>query len=487
MASAYEPVIGLEVHAQLMSATKLFSSAPAAYGGDPNTRVSPVCLGLPGSLPVPNRTAVRLAVRAALALGLKVQERSRFDRKHYFYPDLPKGYQISQFERPIALDGELEVETPGGTRAIRIQRIHMEEDAAKNVHDSGSRYSLIDFNRAGVPLIEIVTHPDLKSAEEAEAYLRKLRDVLMFAGVNDGNLEEGSFRCDANVSIRPVGTEKLGTRVELKNINSFRFVRLAIDGEIARQEALLRSGGAVVQETRGWVETEQKTISLRGKEEAHDYRYFPDPDLPELVLTAAEIDSVRAELPELPEALVARWTKDLGLTDYDAGVLTGHPAVAVYFDEVARLLGERFGADKRASAGKRAANFVQAEVLRDVKTEGLGAAFPLAAAHVAELLALVEDGSISGKMAKDVYAEACTSGRSPRTIVDEKGLAQVSDPTAIEAEARRIIDANPKHVAEYKGGKSALLGFFVGQVIRSMKGAANPQMTSEIVKRLLGG
>ncbi|MCA9600467.1 MAG: Asp-tRNA(Asn)/Glu-tRNA(Gln) amidotransferase subunit GatB, partial [Myxococcales bacterium] len=277
MAIAYEPVIGLEVHAQLLTASKLFSSASASYGAPPNTNISPLCLALPGALPVPNREAIRLAVRAAVALELTVQRESRFDRKHYFYPDLPKGYQISQYDRPVALEGGLEVESESGPRRIRIQRIHLEEDAAKNLHDTGSRNTQVDFNRAGVPLIEIVSHPDLRSAAEAESYLRRLREVLMFAGVNDGNLEEGSFRCDANVSIRPVGQEKFGTRVELKNINSFRFVRKAIEHEIARQEAVLGGGGAVVQETRTWVDAQGKTLPMRGKEEAHDYRYFPDP------------------------------------------------------------------------------------------------------------------------------------------------------------------------------------------------------------------
>ena len=483
--TAYEPVIGLEVHAQMRSRTKLFCGCPTDYGAPPNEHTCPVCLALPGALPVPNERAIELAVQAGLALECDVASRSVFARKNYFYPDLPKGYQISQFELPLNGRGHLDVDVDGETKRIGITRIHVEEDAAKNIHGSGaSAVTIVDFNRGGTPLIEIVSEPDLRSADEAEAYLRKLRDILMFIGVNDGNLEEGSFRCDANVSIRPVGQEELGTRTELKNINSFRFVKKAIEHEIARQEGIVRSGGSIVQETRTWNESQGKTISMRGKEEAHDYRYFPDPDLPPIVVEQARIDALRKALPELPAAKRARWQEQMGLTEYDAGVLSAHPEVARYFEEVAELLTER-GAVKRASAGKKAANFVQAELLRHVITNGLDAIFPVAAASVADLLVAVEDGTINGKIAKKVFAEMVDTARSPKAIIDEQGLAQVTDSGAIEDEVKRVIEANPSQVAQYKNGKANLIGYFVGQVMKATKGAANPKVVNETLRRLL--
>lgn len=483
--TAYEPVIGLEVHAQMRSRTKLFCGCPTDYGAPPNEHTCPVCLALPGALPVPNERAIELAVQAGLALECDVASHSVFARKNYFYPDLPKGYQISQFELPLNGRGHLDVDVDGETKRIGITRIHVEEDAAKNIHGSGaSAVTIVDFNRGGTPLIEIVSEPDLRSADEAEAYLRKLRDILMFIGVNDGNLEEGSFRCDANVSIRPVGQEELGTRTELKNINSFRFVKKAIEHEIARQEGIVRSGGSIVQETRTWNESQGKTISMRGKEEAHDYRYFPDPDLPPVVVEQARIDALREALPELPAAKRARWQEQMGLTEYDAGVLSAHPEVARYFEEVAELLSER-GAVKRASAGKKAANFVQAELLRHVITNGLDAIFPVAASSVADLLVAVEDGTINGKIAKKVFAEMVDTARSPKAIIDEQGLAQVTDSGAIEDEVRRVIEANPSQVAQYKNGKANLIGYFVGQVMKATKGAANPKVVNETLRRLL--
>ncbi|MCA9580403.1 MAG: Asp-tRNA(Asn)/Glu-tRNA(Gln) amidotransferase subunit GatB [Myxococcales bacterium] len=484
MVSAYEPVIGLEVHAQLLSASKLFSWASTAYGAPPNTHITPVCLGLPGALPVPNRHAVELAVRAAVALGLTVQLESRFDRKHYFYPDLPKGYQISQFDRPIALDGRIKVVTEGGEREIRIQRIHMEEDAAKNLHRSGGD-TCIDFNRAGVPLIEIVTHPDLRSSEEAESYLRALREVLIYSGVNDGNLEEGSFRCDANVSIRPVGEETLGTRVELKNINSFRFVRKAIDFEIRRQEALVRDGGRVVQETRSWNENQGKTLSMRGKEEAHDYRYFPDPDLPPLILQEEEVADISAKVPELAAQKRERWQKDWGLTAYDAGVLTQHPFIARYFEEVVDATAA--GADKGAAkVGKKVANFVQSEALRVVQTEGLGGQCPVSAPDLGELLALVERDTINGKIAKDVFAKMLAEGLRASDIVERDGLAQVVDTGAIEAQVREVVEAHPEQAEQFRSGKTSVIGFFVGRVMKASGGTANPKIVSELLRKVLG-
>jgi aspartyl-tRNA(Asn)/glutamyl-tRNA(Gln) amidotransferase subunit B len=485
--TAYEPVIGLEVHAQMRSATKLFCGCPADYGAPPNTHTCPVCLALPGALPVPNAKAIELAVQAGLALECDVASHSVFARKNYFYPDLPKGYQISQFELPLNRRGHLDIEVDGETKRVGITRIHVEEDAAKNIHGSGSSaVTIVDFNRGGTPLIEIVSEPDLRSADEAEAYLRKLRDILMFIGVNDGNLEEGSFRCDANVSIRPVGQEAFGTRTELKNINSFRFVKKAIEHEIARQEGVLQSGGVIIQETRTWNEAQGKTISMRGKEEAHDYRYFPDPDLPPLVFEKARIDELRAALPELPDSMRTRWQKELGVTEYDAGVLSGHPQIARYFEEVASKLAERSGSKSKA-AGKKAANFVQSEVMRHVTTDGLEAFFPVAATAIADLLAAVEDGTINGKIAKKVFGDMVDTGKSPRAIIDEQGLAQVTDTAAIEEEVRRVIEANPSQVEQYKGGKESLIGYFVGQVMKATKGAANPKVVNETLRRLLDG
>ncbi len=470
----------------MRSRTKLFCGCPTDYGAPPNEQTCPVCLALPGALPVPNRAALELAVQAGLALECEVASYSVFARKNYFYPDLPKGYQISQFELPLNGKGHLDIEVDGETKRIGITRIHVEEDAAKNIHGAGSAaVTVVDFNRGGTPLIEIVSDPDLRSAEEAEAYLRKLRDILMFIGVNDGNLEEGSFRCDANVSIRPVGQTELGTRTELKNINSFRFVKKAIEHEIARQEGVVRSGGEIVQETRTWSEAQGKTISMRGKEEAHDYRYFPDPDLPPVVIDDERIEELRATMPELPAAKRARWQGELGLTEYDAGVLSSHPEVANYFETAARSLVEHAG-QSITEAGKKAANFIQSEVLRHVVTDGLAASFPVPATSVAELLTCVEDGTINGKIAKKVFSTMVETGRSPRTIIDEQGLAQVTDTAAIEQEVRRVIEANPKQVAQYKAGKDSLIGYFVGQVMKATKGQANPKAVNEILRRLLG-
>ena len=480
--SAWEAVVGLEVHAQLRTRTKLFCACPNEFGAPPNTHVCPVCLGLPGALPAPNEAAIDLALRAALALGGEVRERSVFARKSYFYPDLAKGYQISQFALPIIEGGAVPMALEGEARSAALTRIHLEEDAAKNLHVQGE--TVVDFNRAGTPLIEIVGEPVLRSGAEAEAYLRALREVLVFIGVNDGNLEEGSFRCDANVSIRPKGEERLGTRVELKNINSFRFVRKAIDHEVARQAALRESGGEVVQETRTWDERQERTVAMRGKEEAHDYRYFPDPDLPPLVVDAARLARAEETLPELPAAMRARWVETLGLTAQDAGVLAAHPAIAAYFEAVVTGLGEAAGL-KPAKAGKKAANFVMAEVLRETATEGVEARFPAAAPEVAALLALVEDGTINGKIAKEVFAKMVATGEPPKTIVEREGLAQVTDTAAIEAVVREVLAANPKQVEQYRGGKTAVLGFFVGQVMKATRGQANPKAVNEILRALL--
>ncbi len=485
MSSAWEVVIGLEVHAQLATRSKIFSGSSTEYGAEPNTQASLIDLGYPGMLPVLNKEVVQMAAMFGLAVDATVAPRSVFARKNYFYPDLPKGYQISQFELPLNGKGHLDIEVDGETKRIGITRIHVEEDAAKNIHGSGtSAVTLVDFNRGGTPLVEIVSDPDLRSAEEAEAYLRKLRDVLMFIGVNDGNLEEGSFRCDANVSIRPVGQEEFGTRAELKNINSFRFVKKAIDHEIARQEGVLQNGGTVVQETRTWSEGQGKTISMRSKEEAHDYRYFPDPDLPPIAVTDERIEALRAAMPELPTAKRERWQKDLGVTEYDAGVLASHPEVAKYFEEATRLFAERSG-KKGKDAGKKVANFVQAEVLRHVTTDGLDALFPVAPSAIAELLSCVEDGTINGKIAKKVFAEMVDTGSAPKAIIEAQGLAQVTDTGAIEEAVRGILEASPSQVAQYKDGKTNVIGYFVGQVMKATKGAANPMAVNEILRRLL--
>jgi aspartyl-tRNA(Asn)/glutamyl-tRNA(Gln) amidotransferase subunit B len=485
MAVQYEAVIGLEVHAQLLTKSKLFCGCSTAFGAPPNTQVCPVCLGLPGSLPVPNREAIHLAMRAGLALGCSVDRESRFARKNYFYPDLPKGYQISQFDLPLNREGKLVIESGEGEREVQITRIHVEEDAAKNIHGvGGSGETLVDFNRGGVALIEIVGAPDLRSSAEAESYLRRVREILMFAGVNDGNLEEGSFRCDANVSIRPVGSEKLGTRTELKNINSFRFVRKAIDYEIERQQIVLSQGGTITQETRTWSEAQGKTLSMRSKEEAHDYRYFPDPDLPPLVIGDEEYARAVDSVPELPSALRARLQSELGATAYDATVLGSHPEIARYFETAAAVCATQ-GGESKSAAGKRVANFVQAEVLRYANTEGLVATFPTPAVQVGELCALVAKGELSGKMAKDVFEAMRASGKDAKSIVAERGLAQVSDSGAIEQAVREVVAANAKQVGQYKAGNEKLFGFFVGQVMRATKGSANPAVVNELLKRVL--
>jgi aspartyl-tRNA(Asn)/glutamyl-tRNA(Gln) amidotransferase subunit B len=475
MESRYEPVIGLEVHAQLLTRSKIFCACSTEFGAPPNTNVCPVCLGLPGALPVLNGEAVRMAVRAALSLGCALRATSRFARKNYFYPDLPKGYQISQYDEPFSEHGHLDLEMEGQPpKRVRITRVHMEEDAGKNLHSGED--SIVDLNRAGTPLVEIVGEPDLRSGAEAAEYLRTLRDVLVFLGVNDGNLEEGSFRCDANVSIRPRGETKLGTRVELKNINSFRFVQKAIDHEIARQEAVLEGGGRITQETRGWDEKKGTTFSLRSKETAQDYRYFPEPDLPPLVLDDVFVEAVKRELPELPRDKRARFVADMKLTPYAAGVLTGHPRLAAFFEEAATLHGNPV----------RVANFVGSEVLRDVAVHGLAATISVSARQVASLLRLVDAGTISGKQAKEIYPRIAGSDRAPEEVVRELGMTQVSDEAAIEEACRRVVEANPRQVEQYRAGKTALLGYFVGQVMKQTKGSANPQVVNDAIKRVLG-
>ncbi len=470
----YESVIGLEVHAQLLTRTKAFCACATSFGDPPNTHTCPVCLGLPGALPVLGEEAVRMAASAALALGCTLHARSVFARKNYFYPDLPKGYQISQYEEPLATHGHLEIETEAGKKRARILRVHMEEDAGKNLHGLGDE-SVVDLNRAGTPLIEIVGEPDLRSGVEAAEYLKRLREVLMFVGVNDGNLEQGSFRCDANVSVRLRGEHALGTRTELKNINSFRFVAEAIDIEARRQIALLERGDRVRMQTRGYNADKRETYVLRDKEGEAGYRYFPEPDLPPLVLDDAFVEDLRVHLPPSPAARRRRMVEDLGLTPQAAAVLTGHPQLAAFFDATVLLYAEPV----------KAANFIQSEVLRDARLSGLAADIPVSPAQVAELLRLVDRGTISGKQAKEVYARMRGTRARPEDIVRERGMSVISDEGALEAMAQKLVADNAKQAESYRAGKTNVLGFFVGQMMKLTGGSADPAAVNKVLKRVL--
>ncbi|MGH9750102.1 MAG: Asp-tRNA(Asn)/Glu-tRNA(Gln) amidotransferase subunit GatB [Candidatus Polarisedimenticolia bacterium] len=475
----YEAIIGLEVHCQLLTASKIFCGCPTRFGAPPNTNVCPVCLGMPGVLPVLNRRSVELAARAALALRSTVQPRSIFARKNYFYPDLPKGYQISQYDRPLAIGGHLEIEGNGSKRRIGITRVHMEEDAGKLLHEGfpdSDRTSYVDYNRSGVPLIEIVSEPDLRSPDEAHAYYSELRDVLVFLGVSDGNMEEGSLRCDANVSLRPKGAGKFGTKAELKNLNSFKFVRDALAHEIERQRGVLESGGRVVQETRLYDPAEGKTFPMRSKEEAHDYRYFPEPDLPPLTLEAAWIEAIRRDLPELPSDLRARFVRDHGLSESDARVLTASRALAAYFEAAAKAAGNPKGA----------ANWVMTEILRKTREGKIEAdRVPLPPERLGALVRLVDAGTISGKIAKEVFEEIYASGKDPAEVVRARGVEQVSDEGAIARAIDEVIAKNPGQHQQYRSGKTALLGFFVGQVLKATGGRANPALVNRLLKERL--
>jgi aspartyl-tRNA(Asn)/glutamyl-tRNA(Gln) amidotransferase subunit B len=479
MIARYEPVIGLEVHCQLLTRTKLFCPCRNEFGGEPNSKVCPVCLGLPGSLPVLSRHAVTLAIRAALATECGVEPRSVFARKNYFYPDLPKGYQISQYDQPLATNGHIEIPSGESFRRIRLQRIHMEEDAGKLLHDGFSwsaEKSGVDFNRSGVPLIEIVTHPDLRTSQEAYDYLTALKAVLLYASVSDCNMEEGSLRCDANVSVRKRGTEVLGTRAEIKNLNSFRNVARAIDHEVARQVAVIECGGEVVQETRLWNADKAETASMRSKEEAQDYRYFPEPDLPPLVVSPAWVEEVRASLPELPAARRRRFAREYGLSDYDAGVLTLAREVADYYETVARASGNN----------KASSNWVTNEVLGKLKADDQTlASCKVSPQHLAALIKLIDAGTISGKIAKDVFLKMWSSGQEPSVIVEGEGLVQLSDEGALEAAVAEVLAASPEQVATYRSGKASTFGWFVGQVMKKTGGKANPGVVNALLKKAL--
>jgi aspartyl-tRNA(Asn)/glutamyl-tRNA(Gln) amidotransferase subunit B len=475
----YEAVIGLEIHAQLQTRTKIFCGCSTAFGAPPNSHVCPVCLGMPGALPVLNRIAVDYAIKAAIAFGCDIQPLSIFARKNYFYPDLPKGYQISQYERPLALGGGLEITVDGRPRRIGLTRIHMEEDAGKSLHEGfpdSDRRTYIDYNRSGVPLIEIVSEPDMRSAAEAAEFFERLRDILVWLRVNDGNMEEGSLRCDANVSVRPVGQERFGTKAEVKNLNSFRYLEKALAYEIERQIDLVEGGGRVVQETRLWDSAGGRTLSMRSKEEAHDYRYFPEPDLPPLVVDEARIAAVRQTMPELPEARRQRFIASYALPAYDAGVLTSSADLADYFEQVAMTSGN----------AKAASNWVMGELLRMVKERGADIRdVPLRPDALAGLIRLVDEGTISNAIAKDVFGRMYDTGRSAGDIVAAEGLAQNSDEDALLAIVRDVITRHADAAAQYRAGQQKTFGFLVGQVMKGSGGKANPKLANELLKREL--
>lgn len=469
----YEVVIGLEIHAQLLTQSKMFCGCSTRFGAPPNTQTCPVCTGMPGVLPVINKRAVEMAIMAGLATHCQIAPYSRFARKNYFYPDLPKGYQISQYELPLCEKGYLDVPVDGGIKRIGITRIHMEEDAGKNLHEGIAGASHVDLNRSGVPLLEIVSEPDLRSPQEAVAYLKAFRDILIYLGVCDGNMEEGSLRCDANVSIRPVSAETLGTKTELKNINSFRFVQKALEYEMARQEKVLREGGRIVQETRLWDPDRGITAPMRSKEEAHDYRYFPEPDLVPLEIPVDWIAEIRKQLPELPQAKRDRFIREYGLSDYDASVLTSEKAIADYFESCA----------KRYSHYKNLSNWILTEYLRELKAD----AKPVSPDQMVSLLTLMDQGTVNRMTAKKVFEEMCKTGRSADEIIREQGLVQVSDEQSILRLIEEVLAANPKEVTDYRQGKEKLFGFFVGQVMKRTGGKANPAKVNELLKRKLQG
>jgi aspartyl-tRNA(Asn)/glutamyl-tRNA(Gln) amidotransferase subunit B len=477
----YEAVIGLEVHAQLETHTKAFCGCSTEFGAAPNSNTCPVCLALPGALPVLNKRALDLALRASMAIHCQIQERSRFARKNYFYPDLPKGYQISMYELPLATGGWIEIDVEGQKRRIGITRLHMEDDAGKSLHEGfadSDRWSYIDLNRSGVPLIEIVSEPDLRTPAEAYAYLNTLKQILEYTEVSDCNMEEGSLRCDANVSVRLRGAEKFGTKAEVKNLNSFRYLSHALEYEIERQIGVLESGGTIAQETRLWNVAAGRTEPMRSKEFAHDYRYFPDPDLLPVVVSQATIEEVRRSMPELPDAKVARFLRDYGITPYDAGVLTATRPLADYFEAAVRA----------GAPAKAAANWVSVELLRRLNDAVKDISdCALAPAALAELLGKIEKGEITAASGKKVFATMFETGKSAAEIIAAEGLAQITDMSAIEEIVRKVVAKSPDNVAKYRAGSEGVFKFFVGQVMRETRGQANPQIVNEVLKRVLAG
>ncbi len=473
----FETVIGVEVHAQLRTRSKMFCGCGTAFGRPANSQTCPVCLGLPGSLPVINRTAVDMAVRAGLALNCTIAATNRFARKNYFYPDLPKGYQISQYESPICQHGWIEIRVGDATRRIRIRRAHLEEDAGKNIHETGTSGSRVDLNRAGTPLLEIVTEPDMRSADEVVAYLKGLRDILMYLDVCDGNMEEGSFRCEPNLSLRPSGQKEFGTKVELKNINSFKYVKDAVEYEVKRQTKVLKEGGEIRQETRLWNIERGETAVMRSKEEAHDYRYFPDPDLVPLKLDQEWIEGFRASLPEMPAVRARRFLADYGLPEYDATILTGSKGIADYFESTVKLFNQP----------KTVSNWVMGELMRELNNSGTDiSASPVTPERLVSLLKMVDEGTVSLKIAREIFAELYSSGKTPAQIVQEKGLTQVSDEGALEKVIDDVLSNHPAQAAQFREGKQQILGFLVGQVMKASGGKANPGKVNELLKKKLG-
>ena len=477
----WEPVIGLEVHAQLLTESKLFCGCSARFGAAPNAHTCPVCMGFPGVLPVLNERALEYALRTGVATGCRIPPLARWARKNYFYPDLPKGYQVSMFDEPLAVEGFVEIDTTDGRKRVRLTRIHMEEDAGKSIHDAHDAHSLVDLNRTGVPLMEIVSEPDISSPAEAGAYLRALRSILQYLEVCDGNMDEGSFRCDANVSVRRVGATELGTRTEIKNMNSFRSVERAIDSEIQRQIELIEDGGRVVQETRNWDADRGRSTPMRSKEHAHDYRYFPEPDLLPLEVDPARVETLREGLPELPRARRQRFREEYGLPEYDAEVLTARRDLADYFETAVSA---------HANA-KSMSNWVMGDILRLVREERLDddlviERWPVPPEHLARLVHLIDDGTISGKIAKTVFEEMHESGDDPAEIVERRGLRQVTDEGAITSAVDAVLEQHPDKVEEFRGGKEKLLGFFVGQVMKATGGKANPKAVNQILRARLG-
>ena len=474
----FETVIGLEVHAQMLTDTKIFCNCSTKFGGAPNSHACPVCLGMPGVLPVLNKKVVEFAMKMALATNCTINPSNSFARKNYFYPDLPKGYQISQYAYPLAEHGYVLLEINGEKKKIGITRIHMEEDAGKLIHDENNPVSYVDLNRTGVPLIEIVSEPDMRSPEEAADYLKRLHEILVYLEICDGNMEEGSFRCDANVSIRPKGQKEFGTRAELKNMNSFRNVQRALEYEVKRQQYLVENDQKILQETRLWDDALGVTNPMRSKEEAHDYRYFPDPDLVPILIDDAWVENIRRELPELPLAKRERFIKEYQIPVYDAGVLTADKALAQYYEDVVKL----------CSKPKQASNWVMGDVLRFLNEEKRDIRqCSITAKALADMIKLIEEGTISGKMAKDIIEDMYKTGKPPQKIIEEKGLVQITDEGELAKTITTIMKANPNQLKDYRGGKEKLFGFFVGQVMKGTQGKANPQMVNDLLKKMLAG